>query len=212
MTQFALRADYKDGDQALLSAWLSAIATVFLVVYEEHDGENPHVHCVFSSDKNLSALRVSFKRKFTDKIGNGGYSLKECDDDVEAYMRYMCKGDSKDNDPVVLIKQGQDYTDEKIKAAHDAYWVNNAALQSNKKKRKLIPNCQTVIEKLEAVCKEKGVRKNDKNAIAAEYIKMMKDARKPINVFAAKAVVNTVVVLLDDSGEAAETLASIIAS
>lgn len=212
MTQYSLRADYKEGDQALLSAWLSAIATVFLVVYEEHDGENPHVHCVFSSDKNLSAVRVSFKRKFTDKVGNGGYSLKECDENVDAYMRYMCKGDSKDNDPVVLIHQGQDYTEEKVKAAHDAYWVNNAALSENKKKRKAIPNCSTVIEKLEFVCKEKGVRKNDKQAIAAEYIKMMKDARKPINVFAAKAVVNTVCVLLDDSGEAAETLASIIAA
>lgn len=207
---FAIRVDLTDGDRPRLKEWLDKnSAGSYLAVAETHDGENPHAHVVVWIEKKLSGVRTSFKRAFEDKVGNSGYSLKPCDDDVEAYMRYMCKGNSKEDAPDVICSMGLDYTDEKVAAAHEAYWVNNSALTSNKKKRKAIPNAETVIEKLELACKEKGVK--DKCEIAKMYIRMMRDARKPINTFAAKAVVNTVSVLLDDTDAAIEALANTIA-
>lgn len=89
---------------------------------------------------------------------------------------------------------------------HDQYWVNNDALLSNRRKRAM-----NMVERLEAECKEKQIRWTDRQAIAAEYVRLQKDARKPINSFAARATVNTVACLLDDSGEAAQQLAIEIA-
>lgn len=208
-TPFAFRMDFVDADKEPLVKWLDSSACSYLVVHETHDGENPHVHVVFHSGKKLSALRMDFKRKFPTKIGNGGYSMKECDDDVEAYMRYMCKGDSSDDAPVVLACQGLEYSSDKVAAAHAAYWVNNEALKSNAQKRKKLVKPQTVIEQLEAECKEKGYK--TKEQIAAWYIRKLRDARKPINIFSARAIVNTVWVLVDGSEAAIDQLANSIA-
>jgi len=205
---YALRMDYVDLDRTPLSTWLSANATGFLCVYETADGENPHIHAVFHSGLKLSGLRSSFKKAFVDKVGNGAYSLKVCDDDVEAYMRYMCKGASVEEEPTVIVQQGLDYTPEKVKAAWEMYWVNNAAIKANKRKR---VKCSTIVEELELACKAKGVKKSDREGIALEYIRMYKDARKGINVFHARSVVNTVAILLDDTGDVAKVLAGQIA-
>lgn len=207
---FALRLDYSESDKEELVKWMESHSTgsVF-AVYEDHDGENPHVHVVLWSDKRADALRKSFKRLFPTKIGNGGYSLKPCDDDVEAYMRYMCKGREKNVLPRVIYRMGLDYTDVKIEQYHDQYWVNNDALMSNKRKRGELK--LGLIEKIEKICKDEGVRKNDREGIAKIYIRLYRDARKSINTFAARAVVNTVQVLLDDTGEVMEDLARQIA-
>lgn len=213
MARHALRMDWDDSkDYQRMSQWLAAVATCYFVVFECHSGENPHVHAIYETDKTLNACRVSFKRKFDDKVGNGSYSLKECDDDIDAYMRYMCKGNSKDDLPDVKIRQGLEYTDDKIKEWHDKYWVNNASLAENKKKRKLVRSGETAVETVERLCKEQGVRKSDREGIAKVYIRLCKDGRKPINTFAAKAIVNTVCLLLDDTDDNLEQLARCIAN
>lgn len=205
---YALRLDVDQLDKPTLSEWLSANGTGFLVCYEEAAGENPHVHVVLYTDKKMDALRKSFTRGFPTKTGNGGYSLKKCDDDVDAYMRYLCKGTSPDIGPCVWTAQGLDFTPEKVADAHARYWVNNAALVQNKVKR---VKCATIVEELELLCKRKGVRKGDKEAIALEYIKLYRDGRKGINIFHARSVVNTVACLLDDSGDTERILAAQIA-
>lgn len=207
---YALRMDVSESEaeKPRLSDWLSANGTAFLVVFEQAPNENDHIHAVFYSDKKLDALRKSFKRAFTEKAGNGGYSLKKCDDDVEAYMRYMCKGPDADTQPEVWCRQGLEYAPEKVVSAHEAYWVNAEALRSNKRKRAKLG---TIVEELEALCKHKGVTKGDKVGIAREYIRFYRDARKGINVFHARSVVNTVALLLDDTGKFEEELANQIA-
>lgn len=207
---YALRADSNEHLMANLSAWLTAIATCFFVVREfgSASSENPHVHVYFESDKKLDALRKDFRRKFPDNTGNGGYSLKECDSDIEAYGRYMCKGVDRDTQPDVFCRHGIKYTDDWIRDMHAQYWVNNDSLMSNKRKR---ANLGNVVEKLELECKEKKIRWDDRKSIALEYVRLYKGAAKPINVFYARQVVNTVSVLLDDSGKAEEQLADQIA-
>lgn len=208
---FALRMDYVMEDKEKLREWHDKQSCgSYLVVYEDHAGENPHIHSIFWSDKKMEALRKSFKRLFNDKTGNGAYSLKECDDDTDAYLRYMCKGGSKSEMAVVLMKCGLDYDDERLKSSHEEYWVNNELLRHNKRKREALRK-MSVVEQVEKIAKEEGVRKNDREGIAKIYIRMYREARKPINSFAARAVVNTVQCLLDDTGEVMEDLARQIA-
>lgn len=206
--RYALRADLTDGVAEGLVAWLVAVATTYLVVKESHDGENPHVHVYMESDKKLAAIRKDFQRKFPGNQGNAGYSLKECNDDIDAYGRYMCKGTDRDTLPDIVARQGLLYTDEWVQDMHDQYWVNNDSLMSNKRKRACMGN---VVEKVELECKAKGIRYDQRKEIALEFVSMYAAAAKPINVFYARQVVNTVSCLLDDSGRAKDLLAAEIA-
>lgn len=206
---YAVRVDVSDADRDNLSRWCSANGSAFLCVYEEAADENPHVHIVLFSNKNIRAIRESFRRTFPDKTGNGAYSIKVCDDDTDAYMRYMCKGKSKDDQPEVWFRQGLEYSVGAVVDAHERYWVNNEALAQNRRVRQRTGN---IVEELERICKSKGVSKSDRTAIAKEYIRLYRDARKGINVFQARAVVNTVQLLLDDNGDQEEVLAGQIAN
>lgn len=201
---FALRMDIlSPEDVTSISEWLNGVSSNHFVVREHgSDSENPHMHAVLFSAQKIASLRQSFRRKFPQHTGNSSYSLKECNEDVEAYGRYLCKGGDRESMPDVVCRLGMDYTDEWVKAMHDQYWVNNDALVSNRRKRAM-----NMVERLELECKEKQIRWTDRKAIAMEYVRLQKDARKPLNSFAARAAVNTVSVLLDDSGEAAEQLA-----
>jgi len=208
--RFALRADVKDGFRPKLDVFLGKCATGFIVAYETADGENPHIHAIFDAEKSLKAVRNLFVRTCDDHKGQKDYSLKVCDDNWEAYIRYICKGINKDSPPVIWTRQGLDYTPEVISAAHKAYYVNQDSVdQDNKKKRKL--DGGSVIHQIEAICKEKGYKSYQREDIAGVYLDMFRDARKGINVFAARAVVNTVCLLLDDPDCQRRALASKIA-
>jgi len=209
---YAFRMDYdRASDKSRLSDWFSANASNFLVTYEEADGENPHVHAIFISDKSIAALRASFKRSFEDKRGNGAYSLKQCTEDPDSFVNYICKGSSEEDGPVVEFAQGFEYGDDRVAAAHEEYWVNNASLKASAKARAATRG--NMVEVVEKLCKEEGVRPYDRKGIARVYIREMKKARKPINIFAARAVVNGVVVALDDdSSGASEDIVSAIAN
>lgn len=204
---FALRLDWVDADREPFSVWLHENALSYLVVHEVARDENPHVHVLFYSVKKLDALRKSFKRAFADKRGNGAYSMKACDDSVERYVQYMCKGPNRDEGPDVLMRHGLVYTDADIVRMHAAYWEENGA---PKRKRGSVVK-ETRIEQLERICKEKGVTGNHRSEIAKEYIRIMRDEKKPINVFAARSAINTVSVLLDPTGSAEDWLVQEIA-
>lgn len=203
-TPFALRMDWVDADKDPFRAWLGANANSWLVVHEVARDENPHVHVLLYSDKNLDALRKSFKRAFAEKRGNGSYSLKPCDDDVNRYVQYMCKGPNKDEGPDIVFRHGLVYTDADLSRYHSEYWAEAEARKPSRVKG-------NVVEQLLAICQEKGVNGNQRSEIAKEYIRMMRDRHKPINVFAARACVNTVSVLLDPTGSAEDWLVSEIA-
>lgn len=194
---FALRLDWDVGiaeRKTQLSSWLDKYGSRYLVVYETHEGENPHVHAFFTSEKSMNTLRVSLKRTFEWINGNGSYSLKECDEKHEDYLRYMCKGDGKDEKPVVLVSQGFEFSEDEIAKWHEEYWVTNSLLTANKKKRSEVLLRGTMVEQIEKICKEKGVRSRED--ISREYIRLYRELRKPINIFQARSVVNTVILLL----------------
>lgn len=197
---YALRADvigesFKEEFIAWIRQWDS-----YLVAYETADGENPHVHAIIHTAHLLKKVRNSFTFKFKEHTGNKSYSLKKCDDEFEAYIRYMCKGTSVDDEPVIWGKCGLKYTAEVIKDAHGMYWVNNKAIQINKAKAIKVERLKPV-ELVEREAKKLGLKGFDREGIAKVYIRLWRDARKPINIYAARGVVNTVSLLLDGGSE-----------
>lgn len=190
--RYALRADLSDSDKENLSKWCTENADGFIVARETVEGENPHIHAILETTKTLKAVRSSFVRAFPNCSGNKGYSLKQCNDDWAAYVRYICKG-TKDVAPVIWTRCGLDYTDAVIQASWEKYWVNNAAIEENRSKRTKVEKAN-IIEQIEKICKETNI--TDRKDIARVYIRLFRDARKGINVFAARAVVNTVACLL----------------
>lgn len=204
--RYALRVDVHDVTKDKLSTWLSANCNGWICAYEEAKDENKHVHLILDSVKTLKAVRSSFVREFPENAGNKGYSLKLCDDDFAAYIRYICKGNSKTEPPVIWSRQGLLYTDEAVQDAWQKYWVNNASLEENRAKRAKVEK-ESIIDQVERLCKSKGVRSHDRCEIAKCYIRLFRDARKGINVFAARAVINTVSLLLDgEENSSAENL------
>lgn len=194
--RYALRADVTDSFREKLTKFLSKVAHGFIVAFETKDGENPHIHAIFSSDKTLKSIRNHFTRICDEHKGNEMYSLKQCDDDWEAFIRYICKGESKDKAPTIWMRQGLDYTDLVIKRAHEAYYVNQDAIITNSKRRKKVET-GNMVEQVERICKERGYKSYEREEIAQVYMDLYRDARKGINVFAARAVVNTVCLLLE---------------
>lgn len=208
--RLALRADVTDGFRAQLDTFLGKVADGFIVAHETADGENPHIHAIISTHKTLKAVRSEFVRCCPSHKGNKMYSLKACDDDFQAYIRYICKGASRDSPPTIWTRLGLDYTDEVIGAAHLAYYVNQAAVVENAKKRKKVESAN-IVEQLESACKALNLPAHDRKGIAMQYLQLYKDARKGINVFAARACVNTVSLLLDRNEHAHTELATRIA-
>lgn len=193
--KYALRADVFEGFKQRLIKWLGVVALGWICAYEV-SGDNKHVHLVLDSESDIKKLRNAFTRAFPECVGNKGYSLKLCDDDFNAYIRYICKGDGKDSPPVIWSRQGLDYTDPIIKVSHEMYWVNNDAIIANSKKRKAVEK-ENLVEQIEKRAKEMGLKAHERVEVAKIYMRLHRDARKGINVFAARAVVNTVCLLLE---------------
>lgn len=210
MYRYALRVDVREGFKAKFLAWLPTIAIAWICVYEADSIENRHVHLILDSEKDIKKVRNSFTKKFPDCSGNKGYSLKLCNDDFDAYIRYICKGTSVDEPPVLWGFQGLDYTKEVIADAHRMYWVNNESLKANAKKRARVEK-ESIIDQVEKESKKLGLKEYQREDVARVYIRLFRDARKGINVFAARAVVNTVCLLLEGGDKSETTLAQEIA-
>jgi len=223
VSKFALRVDVpKDPEARLrfkssLDGWLLKTCEAWILALEGDEGENPHAHAILDSSKKIKDLRstlvyaLGFKGKESKHGGNAAYSLKACTDEPGDYLRYICKGESPSQGPRIWTRQGLDYGEAAISEAHRNYWVTNAALKENSAKRRKLSTATTV-EALEKLCKEKGYKGFDRVSVANEYISMYCAARKPINLCAARAVVNTVCCLLDLGDQAKDQLASLIAN
>lgn len=206
VTRYAIRMDVDESFKRRVSDWFSGAGNGYIVVYEV-SGDNKHIHAILDSVKSIKQLRNSLTHAFPECCGNKGYSLKVCDDNYDAYIRYICKG-TVDEEPVVWTKQGLKYTAEDINNAWQMYWVNNSALIENAKKRVKVEK-ENIVEQVEKAAKAAGLKGYERVEVAKIYIRLFRDARKGINVFAAKAVVNTVCCLLEGSAE--DHLASKIA-
>lgn len=196
----ALRLDilHDDNVQQLVSLCDSLGGSYWIV--REGGATNPHLHVHLTTKTKLNAVRQAFKRRFPDHSGNGHYSIKQCDSDVEGYDRYLAKGEAEGDDPIIIARHGVEYTLDNIKQWHASYWAVNQELM--KKRRKKLNG--SVTDQLLQVCLDKGIK--SRGGIGLQYLQLMKEANKAINTFAGKAAINTVWLHLDDSDEARDVL------
>lgn len=160
---------------------------------------NPHAHLYGVAELSFRGLVSSFRRFFPDHVGNGAYSIKPCTSSVYDYWKYISKGASRDDLPDVIVRQGLRWTDEYIVELHAAYWMSNDELVRTGKKRDSLKLSGTVVEQVERLAKEAKVEGYDREAIARIYVKMYVEARKPVSIYHAKSVVNTVCAALSES-------------
>lgn len=196
-TPYAIRID-GDSATALIEA-LDKDSGAYLVV-KELEASNPHFHCVLHSVRKLAAVRAALKRAMPELNGNGSYSVSLVRD-LAKYERYMMKGESVEVMPVVTAAHGMTYaSSDWHKEQHDAYWAENALITTARAKRPLV---ETVLLQ----CREKQYRWDNREVIAAAYIRELVSRDKPINIFAAKAAVNLIQVKLCPNDNALEDLA-----
>lgn len=150
----------------------------------EVSGDNEHWHWYLSGDrfKNVQTFRVNLTKAVPSLRGNGNYSAKECDDEVEKYWRYMCKGEAEGTGAEIAWRHGLLWTDERFESLHQEYWVNNVQAR----KRKLPAVAEVVLDK----CKRSAVQWNDRREIFRQYIIELHSRDKPINLYQVKSSVN----------------------
>ena len=208
---YAIRVDHKvSSDLSNLGTWLDSFSTQYVVCREGDSTSNVHYHGYALSHSKISAVRVNFKRRFPDHIGNDGYSLKVCDSEVHQYYNYLCKGNSEYELPEIVLRQGLQFDEDWIKSHHDAYWVRNSELSRSSKQRKELAVYGNVVERVELEAKRLKLSGRDREELAKIYIRMYTSAKKPINIFHAKGVINSVSCLLDECN--IDVIASEIAS
>ena len=138
--------NYKDHDKIV--KYFQNKVGAFMVV--ENEESNKHFQGEFTvvAKKNkpvyhksmVRQAREEFKKAMIDNLidekknANAMYSFKEVSD-VNGWYRYLCKGDSKAKDPVVVIRNGI-MTEEVVEVYHETYWIEYEQMKENGKKTK----------------------------------------------------------------------------
>lgn len=201
---YAIRLDASDPTDLL--AFLEKEDCGYLAVKELED-TNPHFHVVMHTKKKIAAVRAALKRALPDINGNGSYSLSLVRE-LDKYVRYMCKGTSKEVGPDIVGARGLQYqTAEWIEEQHDAYWVSAEEI-ARKRDDKKVPIIPRVID----LCKEGNVRWSDRVSIAKLYIKELVSRDKAINSYAVRYAVNLIQIKLCPDDSAIDDLAGICGS
>lgn len=151
-------------------------------------GDNEHWHWLLHvGNKTIKQVRSSLMRAVKELSGNGAYSLTECRDQAK-YERYMCKGDGEGTGVTLAWRNGLEYSDEKLEELHAAYYTENKKL-----KRKVTGS---MIDYVVDEAKRRNIAWRKRDEFAKIYIKEQTARGKPLNLFAARAALNTVQVVL----------------
>jgi len=102
--------------------FFSSLFSNYLVAYETHS-ERPHFHALIET-KGIRSLQFSkmIAGQF-NLFGNADFMVKNVaptDDDYNAVLQYICKGDDKFTPPNILFKT-PNYTEIIIQQAHDLF-------------------------------------------------------------------------------------------
>jgi len=185
---YALRADVtSDGHRDSIVDWLASHGS-YVVVAEGGDS-NPHVHALLECDLDIRMLRQNLRRKLQFLRGNGDYSLTSVRDG-EKYERYICKGESDSCLPSIVSRMGVRFTEDWVKERHGAYWQLQADYKSRHKRKGL--HSSTIVEKVEEICKNKAIRWDKEFEIGAEYLRLVSEGKKGVNIHQLRATVKGV--------------------
>lgn len=170
-------------------------------VREVADG-NEHWHWYLESDNiKLNSFRPLLKRHVPGLAGNGSYSVKQCDSEVERYWRYCLKGEGENAGFEVAWRHGLDWTDEKFEQLHREFWS-----EAKKRDKKVLAG--PIVEAVLETCKRTGIKYDQREKISYEYIKELVRRKKAINKFVVKSQCLLISALLCPDDTAVYNLAS----
>lgn len=197
MNFIALRADIvPDLALSALLAFIALWASSYLVVRESGDETGKdHLHAVLVMDekKNLQSMRMQLRRKFPCLVGNKAlYSLAAVRD-VEKYDRYMCKGASEEEMPVILGSLGLKYSLEYIEECHSNYWRLN--FQHQKDKKAAGKNKLSFTDFLEEEAKKRKILWTDVEKLRELYIELSigENRRGQLNKNQCESIINVLI-------------------
>lgn len=186
---------FVDEDLERVRRWVPGVAESYLVTEETHDGANRHVHLYLRTQYDMKKLRNRFTYMFSTHKGNKAYSFGEMwegEDAQRGYFRYMCKGDSKDVDPKVVMYAGLIFNQETINTLHQEYYQHPSKLKRKRKEE------NTIEEELLEHCKKHQYRPHNKLAICQALLKIYRDRKKGWTDYEIERKMNCVLAQLDD--------------
>lgn len=201
MVQYAIRVDIKNGSTDDIVRWCDRTGGAYLIVREGGD-ENPHVHVIMESDREIRILRQDLKRQLSWLAGNGDYSMATVRD-TDKYERYCCKGD-ENSPPLVVARMGVRYSDSFLEERRNQYWQEQKDYKARQKRKGL--HSATIVEKVEEVCKKEGIRWDKEREIGRVYLGLLSEGKKAVNTYQLRAVVRGVQLQLAPGDEAIDYL------
>lgn len=162
---YKLRVFYttKDGDPVDVDSvvkWVIKESPVHFIV--KHDADNDdsraHIHAVMYTSRDIQVLRNEIKRvtpSTTRQYSLG--SIKDTDDDVEAYERYMCHGNCQGDIVHVVSAQapasaGDKYSTKWCAEQHRLFYHMRKQWCADKKEKE-----KPLLDRLIDVCKQEGI-------------------------------------------------------
>ena len=127
---FHFRVHYGSYDLNAMVGWIRSHSVATIIAREE--GERVHIHSIISPIKTKSTFIQQFLIKYPNLKGNKSYSCESVKE-YDSMIRYICKGNSKDELPDVLYHKDID-----VEEMHKDYWkVNQEIKQKTKEKKKM---------------------------------------------------------------------------
>lgn len=213
--EFCLRVDvtalaHEDAIKDMIER-LPDVSYFAFVEFGDYDKlENEHVHAYIRTTATDRAVRERIRRLVGPTArGNKAYSLKSADPGLlDRYERYCCKGQDRETPPLLLGAIGIKYNEDWFMRRQAEYYEEADTLRAPTNKALCGPK---LVARLLEICRSVGIAWDARDQIAQEYIKLYIGWGKPINVYSAKGVVNTVSCLLSDGEEGVKWLAGQIA-
>lgn len=198
---FKLRIDiFAEEDKVRMKEYVASVASAYLVVYEEkEDGRNPHCHAAFYTTFNEKKLRYLFRQKFMETHINvkGSHSLGELWEGEEnhvGHFRYLCKGVSVEEQPVVVAASGMLFTKEEIEKRHEEFWKEN---DNKPRKRKRVKEELSIEDEVLRQCREKKITVNNHRAVAEIILRTIRERRRGYTKYELERKVNMIMLQLD---------------
>ena len=142
--------------------------------------------------KSQQALRQYLKRKYPDMKGNGAYSIKQCQEEIEDLITYYCKGTNTEQ-PIVI--KNTLFPDIDIENEWKTYWEKNKELKTEKKASKK-PLLDLILEEYPVIINHNG--HDLRNAITS-VVNYHVAHKKPLSPTLIENYANLILCSLDES-------------
>jgi len=160
-------------------------STRYLTCREEADEtvNRTHIHSHLIISMKPQSFRNKLLTAFPELKGTKDYSFVEARDE-DGMDRYICKGTSLQDMPIIVQKYGLRYTDEYILQAHRDYWEINKSLKKKEKVDKL-----NMTEDAVKRCRSNKINWDNRDEITKIWVEILKENHKGVDVNNCRRVI-----------------------